>query len=568
MTKRSRKNTRKIRNLIIVCVITSFVLVISTYAWFIGMRTVNVDSFDVKIAVTDSLLLSLDGNKWNTTVDINSTNFKDASYEGNANTWSEGGLIPVSSVGEMDTAASRMMLYEKGSLTATKGGYRLMASRMKNNEKHVGGGATGEFLEERGYVAFDLFVKNFSGRAYYTESNPANEEAIYLTTDSKVTVSESGGVGGTGIENSVRVAFAQIGRVNAETNDPGKITGIISEPTTEQSEVTGINRRAQIWEPNELSHVKSAVDNFNETCRLRNGVEKANVFGNAYSTTSCEPIIQLADGSQDLSTNTLYVPTYAINKEITNASSTDIYDGLNGYMDDVHEANSTNGNFGDIDELTHKDIYAAQDSKNLFAYKTFTDADKMIGEGESGPTAGKNERPTFITLAPNSITKIRVYIYIEGQDVDNFDLASIGKRISVQFGLTKDRYDFNDKNLYKDNVDTTAPVIAIAVPDGQPGELSGSNADGYTLKIDKNATFDPKVYATATDVDAPKTPESEPEPEPAPEPKSITDRIVVVKNNVTPETPGNYLVTYSVSDESGNYTNLDLKVVVKDPNTP
>ncbi len=54
------------------------------------------------------------------------------------------------------------------------------------------------------------------------------------------------------------------------------------------------------------------------------------------------------------------------------------------------------------------------------------------------------ERPTFFTLAPNSITKVRVYIYIEGQDVDNYDFASIGKNISVNFGFTKQRFVGND----------------------------------------------------------------------------------------------------------------------------
>ena len=49
-----------------------------------------------------------------------------------------------------------------------------------------------------------------------------------------------------------------------------------------------------------------------------------------------------------------------------------------------------------------------------------------------------------MTLAPNSITKVRVYIYIEGQDVDNYDFASLGKQISVNFGFTKERFTGDD----------------------------------------------------------------------------------------------------------------------------
>ena len=49
-------------------------------------------------------------------------------------------------------------------------------------------------------------------------------------------------------------------------------------------------------------------------------------------------------------------------------------------------------------------------------------------------------RPTFMTLAPNSVTKVRVYIWIEGQDIDNYDFASLGQQITVSFGFTKERF--------------------------------------------------------------------------------------------------------------------------------
>jgi len=65
------------------------------------------------------------------------------------------------------------------------------------------------------------------------------------------------------------------------------------------------------------------------------------------------------------------------------------------------------------------------------------------------------DRPQFMTLAPNSITKLRVYIWIEGQDVDNYDFASIGKKISVNFGFTKERYTETDVNYDTGNSPST-----------------------------------------------------------------------------------------------------------------
>ena len=55
-------------------------------------------------------------------------------------------------------------------------------------------------------------------------------------------------------------------------------------------------------------------------------------------------------------------------------------------------------------------------------------------------------RPEFMSLAPNSITKVRVYVYLEGQDVDNYDFASLGKQIKVSFGFTKERFFDTDIN--------------------------------------------------------------------------------------------------------------------------
>ena len=49
------------------------------------------------------------------------------------------------------------------------------------------------------------------------------------------------------------------------------------------------------------------------------------------------------------------------------------------------------------------------------------------------------ERQGVFTLAPNSITKLRIYIYLEGQDIDNYDYASFGKQVKINFGFSKSR---------------------------------------------------------------------------------------------------------------------------------
>jgi len=483
MKKMSLRRKRKIRNLITVSFLTLVVFGATTVAWFIGMRTVTVNSFDVKIAATDALLLSFDGETWDTNVAITQGTLETASYVGHTNSWGGDGLIPLSSVGEMDVSESRMMLYEKASLTATPGGYRVMASRVDNT------GAS----EQDGYVVFDLFIHNFSGDQYITTLNEADEEAIYLTTNSEVQVALDG-VENTGIENSVRVAFAQIGRVIGTTTDAATITGItcnddgLGNPTV-VGDVTGICRTAQIWEPNDTAHEANAISWYDTSCQARTG---ANLTLEA-SYSGVGTCGAVADG--------IAYDTYAIKTEIASTNMVDIYDGAdyNGY---------------------------AGSSAFLDPYDCFTDTEKFLTS---------TNRPTFMTLAPNSITKVRVYIYIEGQDVDNYDFASIGKKILVNFGFTKERFTETDVNYVGPDLspayDTTNPVITLL----GTAEVTHTQGTEYT-----------DAGATASDnIDG-----------------DITADIVVGGDTVDDTTAvGTYYITYDVEDSGGNHATQVIRTV-------
>ncbi|MGE5456033.1 MAG: immunoglobulin-like domain-containing protein [Ignavibacteriales bacterium] len=493
MIKGNKKLTSRVRNLVVVCTLAAIVLSASTYAWFIGMRTVNVSSFDVEIAATDSLLLSIDGETWDTTVAINKDNYSIGSYDGNTNSWGDPGLIPMSTIGDMDVAASRMKIFEKASLTATPGGYRLMSSRIDNYNPGEG--------EKRGYVAFDLFIRNFSGTQYLPELNTLDEEAIYLNLNSKVKVA-TGGVEDTGIENSVRVAFAQIGRVNGTTTTPTTITGITcnddgnGNPSVIDA-VTGICRKAQIWEPNDIKHVANAISWYNTSCKKRKA-DGANItLAASYDLTET--------GNCSTVSDTVAYPTYSVGSPINSSDNVDIYDGL--------KYNTYTSSALLVDNPTFTDTYKE---------KTGT------------------QRPLFMTLAPNSITKVRVYIYIEGQDVDNYDFASIGKKISVEFGFTKERFEGSDISyngpVLKPGTDTTKPVITLL------GNAEETVAVGGTY-IDAGATASDYVDED-TNLD-------------------LTTKIHTI-NPVDTTKAGVYIVTYDVSDWEGNYAaRVTRKVTVQ-----
>ena len=395
MEKRNRRHEKRVKRLLVGAGLCATILSVSTYAWFIGMKTVNVTAFDVEIAAIDGLSLSLDGKNFGDTVTINESNYSDpgvaGTYLDNKNSWGGKGLIPMSTVGKIDTDSSNLILYEKGSFTASPGGYRVMASQVKNNTD-----------EQDGYVAFDLFVKNLSGNAYYDTVDIKNEEGIYLTPQSVVKTGAAGQKT-AGIENSVRVAFAQIGRVVATETDTSKIQGI---DCTGGNGVSSIctNRDATIWEPNDTKHVNNAIQWYTKSCLKRTGADitDPSSFSGACGTVT--------DGT--------FVPTYAVSGEINHTDNVDVYDGTeyNGYTGSI-SPNAAAGKLVKVD--------------------TFTDTMKNL-KG--------TERPELFYLAPNSITKIRVYIWIEGQDVDNYDFASLGGQISLSFGFTKEQLYGEDIN--------------------------------------------------------------------------------------------------------------------------
>lgn len=403
-----RSSQRK-RNLFLICLFLAVICLTSTYAWFIGLQDVAVDSFDVSIAVTDTLLLSLDGENWAQEVIIDEDVYTTQAYAGNTNSWATTGLVPLSSAGKVDDGSSRMVLYRHAAITASPsssarvsaqaGGYHILASRINNYNGKP---------EQPGYIAFDLFIKNKNG-AYFEEYDPNNEEAIYLSTDSLAYVSYNGGVEGTGIENTVRVGFAQIGRVSAETTDVDMITGISCQGGNGVTPICS-RRTAQLWEPNDTAHVPSAISFYNTACRQRTGYDVT--LSSSYNGKECASLV-----------NGKYFPTYPISKDIPSGNKTvDIYDGHNGYSGSIS-------------------------SGYLSEYVTFTDSQKIV----TG-----TERPTFFTLAAASITKIRVYVWIEGQDIDNYDYAAAGLKIQVGFGFTKERFTEED-------VDYSGPTLPDTV---------------------------------------------------------------------------------------------------------
>lgn len=378
----SRKQ-RKIFFLFVVISFTTITLVVETYAWFVGLGVAKVSSFDVAVASETGLEISLNGVDWNNTISFTQSNISSNSYTGNTNVYPDDGLKPYSTNGLINIGVSRLTFYDKTSLTSSNGGFRLNASSINMTNTN----------EESGYIAFDLFIRNGIGSSYVGDSIDFNaDEDIFLTTDSTVV----GLYNGTphGVENSVRVGFFELARIKSGSfntsylgmNCSTSMSGVTTLCASEENLLPYRGNSWNIWEPNSLSHTEELKNYYNNVCKSRSS--------GVYSSTACPPLSSSSP-----------TDTYAVNSNIVASDAVDIYDGLNGH--------------------------------------TPTKLSKMIYYQDSDIINHTNSKKSVFKLAGNSVTKVRIYIWLEGQDVDNFDKIVSDSGIRVKFGFTKDKFNLN-----------------------------------------------------------------------------------------------------------------------------
>ncbi len=388
MNTEQTKHQRKLFLIFIAILVTTVVFVVGTYAWFVGISTVNVGDFSVTISSSIGLELSIDGETWETdNLTINTSNIN-RTYNGNTNRMPSNGLIPLSTNGMVDSSVSRLKLYEEISLASSNGGYGLVADRVSNT------GAA----ESDGYMVFDLFVRNGRGQAYDNTDDVTGAEEIYLTPISNA-VKYPASDTNHGVINSLRVGFFVIGRLKADGYVKNNLlnitcsgvpnvtaTDFVSGCSTDQNLASRRGYTWNIWEPSHDSHTGALVTYFNNVCKNRDSSNSG-----AYTSTPCSQI-----------SSSSVVNTYAVNSRITASDNVDIYDGLNQYT-----------------------------SAKLTEMITYKTSDALVTS---------NTKVPLLKLAGNSVSKVRIYVWLEGQDIDNYDLITGDSGVKINFGLTKDKF--------------------------------------------------------------------------------------------------------------------------------
>lgn len=374
---RTKKSQKRSKTIFLIILIAALISVTGTYAWFSTQRDVEIVGFRINVEIAENLEISLDGEHWTHTINIEdmrqfygtyvdsdtTTEVFQAKKDQNRN-YVPIELLPVSTIGNVT---------ETGEMVFTVGDVRdnTLSNVKKCSESDIAVGTSIKDKEKKNdqhpYLVFDMYLRNLS------RLSAGNGDQVQLNTGSYASAAAEN----TGLEYSVRVGFLQYGETVSihETDDETKTLG---------EKIRGIeadgNEAVTIWEPNSKFHIPYVVSNDDRVASKISAVD-------TYSVISSEDATPPATIEKIKSSD-----NEALSKIYTN-------------------------------KPTQLETEEAIEERNYVSTELL---DLLQVDGT-----------TPMKLEPNTITKVRVYIWLEGQDPDCIDLASTGDELLVTLRLIK-----------------------------------------------------------------------------------------------------------------------------------
>lgn len=392
MEKRTKESTKRINSLILLIAFTAIMLIVSTYAWFTSQKDITLSNLRGTVEVSENMEISLDAKTWAQEFDLSDLSKLTTAYNDRETAVTGSAapallpteLLPVSGMGE--TGETVLPLY-----SGTAKGVTLETISQVSE-------TTG--TDNKGFFAFDVYIKN--------TAKDGADDVLQMNVNSKAWVLPEGfsitknidantqrtyvGDANSGLQNTLRIGIALYGTKSGATlNGIAKST---DNQATILNTTKGVNvSQIAIWEPNYKSHAEYVVSNNN---KYTNGLIDQTDF--------------TADGEQ---------PTYALKAASEGQTLTNVYDISSTFtgLQNTFKTEPMNPAAGDhrIKSTDGGDTDTIPDPINI-----------------------KNIAGSDFTITSNTVTKARIYIWLEGQDVDCINLASQGGGIEVDLGLTKD----------------------------------------------------------------------------------------------------------------------------------
>lgn len=403
MKTRTKESRKRLKALILLTAFTCILLIVSTYAWFTVQKDVTISNIRGKVEVAEGLQVSLDAKTWTQTIDLESA---DATTKASLTTLpgTDGVVFGPYSGNTNHVPDEFKPVSASGETTADNKELSMVAGNAKNKKKLETIAQCDETETDvnesdyAGYYAFDMFLLNASKTGVTSETLQLDSTASAWVIENDITVTDGGntityvGNADSGLQNTIRVAFARFG-------DGVSGSGVVPSTATQSDALDTIGDQTisavSIWEPNHDKHTEYILAN------VKPMITPTVDFTSAFFTKTVKKGINSLENVYDWSNTNLSEPK-TVQTTATSASGT-----INPYINEG------------VTDLTTIDT-----------------------------------TPVDFTIAANSITKVRVYIYMEGQDPDCDNFASHGGGIEVNLGLTKGETE-GTKTHYNDLVAAT-----------------------------------------------------------------------------------------------------------------
>ena len=393
MAKQNKNKKKRLRSLILLLFLTVVLLTTSTYAWFTANRSVTINPIDVHVASSAGLQISTDASEWKTIIsntDITSPGeYTDNTLNKNQFPYE---LAPVSSDGAA-TSAGYLTFY-KGIVEGSAGTGDMALHTAPVTEDNVttypalteAKGTTGDF------VAFDIWLK------------VDQDSDVFLDSGSGVSVTVADPANADkGLQYAARYAFLIEGH-GASTDTVSSLQALAPTAASE----------ALVIEPNYDAHKASGATNANR------------YYGLNYGTAGSATNVQTASSGHDP------IPYVGVTAGISKANeivliNTNPNGKLTATDETSHEPSSSY--FDTVANLRRTNVAYTNGATGLSYYEKDTTSATQTTDDDS------NLVKLFHLTA--GVTKVRVYMWAEGQDVDCENAAS-GAFITYKIGLTLD----------------------------------------------------------------------------------------------------------------------------------
>lgn len=432
---RQKNSKRRLNSLILLVAFTAIMLIVSTYAWFSSQKNVTLTGLHGTVNVAEGLQISLDAEHW-----VNTINFSDfdqsnegawtvsansaTTYLGAGNTFqsprgADGGIT--------NTTPKELLPVSTTAYSATNDGIGQSAIKFYRgtNEETIKLMNDTNVLTESGtagFFAFDVFVMN-------TSSGTA-DDVIQLDPSADV----RGDNEATGVQNTSRVAFALYDNINDYPDEfsatvAGKDMTVDGKADlTPEVIVAGTStgrkiKDVAIWEPNANKHSDTIVASRANSLKL----EAADNTAYELTADTNTKISKFADGKR--------LPTYAL----TSLSlPSPVGDGKTVHIADVYDWRTTTESITTDAKGVKKQFTLATD-----AYEVGEDGQVTMRANPVNLVSTKkletdaSASDTTFTIKPSQYQKIRIYFWMEGQDPDCINAASLGGGLTLDIGFSK-----------------------------------------------------------------------------------------------------------------------------------